>query len=124
MKMRIEHPAAAEMHNAIAAPRPHPAEVRIFDTDDMGRLRHGVAAALQALGFTVDGSNADPFLVSGARALGPARKFVVYVIPREEAQAIVRVESETLGQDMGEPPISERFFEALSRAMFLTAHKP
>jgi hypothetical protein len=102
--------------------RPNPAESRVFDTDDMDRLRHGVAVALQALGFTADEAHVAPFVISGSRAAGPVRRLSVHVSLREEAQSIVRAEAEILDPDMREPPVLKRFFEALSRAMYLTGH--
>jgi hypothetical protein len=126
--MGISHPPAAGRTSAPGVSRPqgglwpHPAESRIFDTDDMDRLRHGVAAALQALGFAADGTNFDPFVISGSRVAGPVRRLTVYVSLREEAQSIVRAETEPLDQDAGEPLVLVRFFEALSRAMYLTGH--
>jgi hypothetical protein len=102
--------------------RPNPAESRVFDTDDMDRLRHGVAAALQAMGFTVDETNADPLVIGGSRAADPGSRLTVCVHPREEAQSIVRAEAEVLDRDMIESPVLRRFFEALSGAMYLTGH--
>ena len=100
-----------------------PTESRVFDTDDMDRLRHGVAAALKALGFAIDEIQADPVLITASRAPGPVRRLAVHVSLREEAQSIVRAEAEILDhQDMREPPVLKRFFEALSRAMYLTGH--
>jgi hypothetical protein len=102
--------------------RRNPAESRVFDTDDMDRLRHGVAAALQALGLTVDETNADPLVISGSLAAGLGSRLTVCVHLREEAQSIVRAEAELLDQDMREPPVLKRFFEALCGAMYLTGH--
>ena len=90
------NPRAAAMCGAPDGLRPNPAESRVFDTDDMDRLRHGVAAALQAIGFTVDETNADPLVIDGSRVAGPVRRLTVYVHPREEAQSIVRAEAEIL----------------------------
>jgi hypothetical protein len=115
-------PRAAAMCGASDGLRPNPAESRVFDTDDMDRLRHGVAAALQALGFTTDEAHVDPFVISGSRAAGPGSRLTVCVHPREEAQSIVRAEAEILDPDMREMPVLKRFFEALSRAMYLTGH--
>jgi hypothetical protein len=101
---------------------PIPAESRVFDTDDLGRLRHGVAAALQALGFAIDGIQADPVLITASRAIGPVHRLAVHVHPREEAQSIVRAEAELPDREMREPPVLRCFFEALSKAMHLTGH--
>jgi hypothetical protein len=103
--------------------RPDPAELRVFDTDDLGRLRHGVAAALQALGFAFDEIPPDAVSITGTQAIGPVRRLTVHVYPREEAQSIVRADAEFLDPDMREPPVLRRFFEALSLAMYLTGHE-
>jgi hypothetical protein len=103
--------------------RPDPAELRVFDTDDLGRLRHGVAAALQALGFAIDEIPLDAVSITGTQAIGPVRRLTVHVSPREEAQSIVRAEAELLDPDVREPPVLRRFFEALSRALYLTGHE-
>ena len=115
-------PHAASMCAAPDGLRPDPAELRVFDTDDMDRLRHGVAVALLAIGFTVDETNADPLVIGGSRAADPGSRLTVCVHPREEAQSIVRAEAEILDPDMRGPPVLKRFFEALSRAMYLTGH--
>jgi hypothetical protein len=101
---------------------PNPAESRVFDTDDLGRLRHGVAAALQALGFAIDEIQADPVLVTASRAIGPVRRLIVHVSLPQEAQSIVRAEAEPLDRDSIRPLVLDRFFEALSRVMYLTGH--
>jgi hypothetical protein len=101
---------------------PNPAESRVFDTDDLGRLRHGVAAALQTLGFAIDEIQADPVLVTATRAIGQVHRLAVHVHPREEAQSLVRVEAVLPDRDMREPPVLRCFFEALSKAMYLTGH--
>jgi len=115
-------PSAAAMCGASDGLRPSPAESRVFDTDDLDRLRHGVAAALQALGFVAGEGHVDPFVISGSRAAGPVHRLSVHVSLREEAQSIVRAEAELLDPDMCEPPVLRRFFEALSGAMYLTGH--
>ena len=116
-------PHAASMCAAPGGLRPNPAESRVFDTDDLDRLRHGVAAALQALGFTADETSSAPLVIVGSQVAGPARRLTVQVHPCEEAQSIVRAEGELLDPDVREPPVLRRFFEALSRAMYLTGHE-
>lgn len=116
-------PHAASMCAAPDGLRPDPAELRVFDTDDLGRLRHGVAAALQALGFAIDEIPLDAVSITGTQAIGPVRRLTVHVSPREEAQSIVRAEAELLDPDVREPPVLRRFFEALSRALYLTGHE-
>ena len=101
---------------------PNPAESRVFDTDDLGRLRHGVAAALQTLGFAINEIQADPVLITASRAMGPVHRLAVHVHPREEAQSLVRVEAVLPDRDMREPPVLRCFFEALSKAMYLAGH--
>ena len=87
------------------------------------RLRHGVATALKALGFTID-EVARPirFATTALAPPAPVQQVDRARDPREEAQSIGRAEAEILDQDMREPPVLKRFFEALSRAMYLTGH--
>ncbi len=113
---------AEDMCGAPDGVQPSPVASRVFDTDDLGRLRHGVAAALQALGFAIDDIQADPVLITASRATGPVHRLAVRVHPREEAQSIVRAEAELLDRDMREPPVLRCFFEALSKAMSLAGH--
>ena len=120
--MRTERSPAEGVCGAPDGLQPNPAESRVFDTDDMDRLRHGVAAALQALGFTADETNTDSLAIVGSNASGPVRRLTVSVQACEEAQSIVRAEAGLLDRDMREPPVLRRFFEALSLAMYLTGH--
>ena len=123
MTMRTERSPAEGMCGAPDGLQPNPAESRVFDTDDMDRLRHGVAAALQALGFAADETSSAPLVIVGSQVAGPARRLTVQVHPCEEAQSIVRAEAEPPDQDSARQLVLDRFFEALSRAMYLTAHR-
>ena len=123
MTMPRSNPLAAAMCGASDGLRPNPAESRVFDTDDLDRLRHGVATALRALGFAIDEIRTDPVLITTSRAFGPVHRLAVHVYPREEAQSIVRAEAELLDRNTREPPELRRFFEALSLAMYLTGHE-
>lgn len=115
-------PPAAAMCGVADALQPGPAESRVFDTDDFARLRHGVAAALQALGFVIDEIQADPVRITASRASGPVCRLTVHVSPRQECQSVVRAEAGPDEQDPMRPLVLERFFEALSRAMYLTGY--
>lgn len=115
-------PPAAAMCGVPDALQPGPAESRVFDTDDLGRLRHGVAAALQALGFAIDEIQADPVRITASRASGPVCRLTVHVSPRQECQSIVQAEVGPGDQDSMRPLVLDRFFEALSQAMYLTGY--
>jgi hypothetical protein len=123
MTMRRALPSTEEMCASPGGLRPNPAESQVFDTDDLDRLRHGVATALRALGFAIDEIRTDPVLITTSRAFGPVHRLAVHVYPREEAQSIVRAEAELLDRNTREPPELRRFFEALSLAMYLTGHE-
>lgn len=93
---------------------------RVFDTADRDRTLRDVIATLRDLEFTI--AKADPVLgvVSGVK---PGMRITVTVSPRGPAQLIVRANAQQGMASVEEPEAYQRFFAALQKAMFLTAHQ-
>lgn len=96
---------------------------RAFDTADRERVFRAVLATLQDLGFVVD--RADPVLatVSATRFGGGLVRFTVTVRPGGEARSIVRASGQLNQTELSDPAPFQRFFEALSQALFLQANQ-
>lgn len=95
---------------------------RSFDTGDRRAVFQGVLAALQDLGFVVD--RADPVLgtVSATRFGNGVVRFTVTVRPGEGTRTIVRASGQLNQTELSDPAPFQRFFEALSQALFLQAN--
>lgn len=95
---------------------------RTFDTGERERVFRGVLATLQDLGFVVD--RADPVLgtVSATRFGGGLVRFTVTVRAGGEARTIVRASGQLNHSELSDPAPFQRFFEALSQALFLQAN--
>jgi hypothetical protein len=96
---------------------------RYFDTGDRAAVFQGVLAALQDLGFVVD--RADPVLgtVSATRFGGGLVRFTVTVRPGEGRRTIVRASGQLNQSELSDPAPFQRFFDALSQALFLQANQ-
>lgn len=96
---------------------------RVFDTNDRMKVFQGVLAALQDLGFVVD--RADPTLgtVSATRFGAGLVRFTVTVRPADGQRSIVRASGQLNQYDLSDPAPFQRFFEALSQALFLQANE-
>ncbi len=95
---------------------------RAFDTDDRRAVFQGILAALQDLGFVVD--RADPILgtVSATRFGNGLVRFTVTLRPGQGKQTIVRASGQLNQNELSDPAPFQRFFEALSQALFLQAN--
>jgi len=96
---------------------------RVFDTSDRPKVFQGVLAALQDLGFVVD--RADPVLgtVSATRFGSGLVRFTVTVRPGERSRTIVRASGQLNQHELSDPAPFQRFYEALSQALFLQANE-
>jgi hypothetical protein len=96
---------------------------RTFDTADQNQAMRAVIATLQDLGFVVDKANESLGLVSATKLSGYVMKMTVTVRPHGASQVLVRANAQYNIQAVEEPEPYQRFFEALSRSLFLAAHQ-
>jgi len=98
-------------------------QTRAFDTTNKEKMLRTVIATLQDLGFVVD--KADDILgtVSGTKLDRYALRMTVSVRPRGETQLLVRANAQYNIYAVEDPEPYQQFFDALSKAIFLTAHQ-
>lgn len=96
---------------------------RLFDTTEKDKMLRTVIATLQDLGFVVD--KADDILgtISGTKLDRYALRMTVSVRPRGETQLLVRANAQYNIYAVEDPEPYQQFFDALSKAIFLTAHQ-
>ena len=99
-------------------------QVRAFDTTDRERMLRTVVATLQDLGFVLDAGEVGLGTVSGTRYIDSSQmRITVSVWPRGESQLLVRASCELRRKPVEDPATYQRFFTALSKAVFLDAHE-
>ena len=99
-------------------------QVRAFDTADRERMLRTVVATLQDLGFVLDAGEVGLGTVSGTRYIDLSKmRITVSVWPRGESQLLVRASCELQRKPVEDPATYQRFFSALSKAVFLDAHE-
>lgn len=98
-------------------------QTRAFDTADRIKLLRSIIATLQDLGFIVDKADDALGTVSGTKLSGYALRMTVTVRPRGNTQMLVRANAQYNIHAVEDPLPYQQFFEALSKAMFLTAHQ-
>ena len=96
---------------------------RVFDTTDKNKLLRTVIATLQDLGFVVDKADDTLGTVSGTKLDRYALRMTVSVRPRGERQLLVRANAQYNIRAVEDPEPYQQFFDALSKAIFLTAHQ-
>lgn len=98
-------------------------QTRAFDTKDKNQTLRTVMATLQDLGFVID--EADDVLgsVSATKLDRYAMKMTVTVRPRGTTQMLVRANAQYNLRAVEDPEPYQQFFDALAKAMFLTAHE-
>jgi hypothetical protein len=96
---------------------------RAFDTEDRATVFRGVLSSLQDLGFVVD--RADPVLgtVSATRFGNGVVRFTVTVRPGNGPRTIVRASGQLNQHELSDSAPFQRFYEALSQALFLQANQ-
>ena len=100
---------------------------RLFDTTDKDKALRAVVATLQDLGYSIDKIEPNAATVSGTKLA--SLRISVAIYPRGETQLVVRsnalviVAPGTLKENQVDDPAfyQQRFFEPLSKAMFLAA---
>jgi len=95
-------------------------QTRVFDTADRERTLRDVIATLADLGFWVEKADATLGVVKGSK---PGLTLTVTVSSRGTAQVVVRANAQRQMSPVEDPEAYQRFFAALEKAMFLTAHQ-
>jgi hypothetical protein len=98
-------------------------QARAFDTTDKKKMLRTVIATLQDLGFVVDKADDVLGAVSGTKLEGYALRMTVSVRPRGETQLLVRANAQYNLMAVEDPEPYQQFYDALSKAIFLTAHQ-
>lgn len=97
-------------------------QTRVFDTTDKSKTLRTVMATMQDLGFVVDKADETLGTLSGTKLDGYQLKLTVTVRPRGDTQLLVRANAQYNIEAVEEPEPYQNFFNALEKAMFLTAH--
>ena len=95
---------------------------RAFDTADKAKVFQAVIASLQDLGFVVDRADAVLGTVSATRYGGGVVRFTVTVRAGGAARTIVRASGQLNQHELSDPAPFQRFYDALSQALFLQAN--
>ena len=95
---------------------------RSFDTGDQARVFQATIAALQDLGFVVDRADAVLGTVSATRYGGNLIRLTVSLRQISPRQTIVRASGQINQVALSDPEPFQRFFEALSQALYLAAN--
>ena len=98
-------------------------QTRVFDTTDKYEMLRTVIATLQDLGFIVDKADDVLGAVSGTKLDRYTLRMTVSVRPRGETQLLVRANAQYNITAVEDPEPYQQFFDALSKAIFLTAHQ-
>ena len=96
---------------------------RYFETEDRARVFQGVLSALQDLGLVVDRADQVLGTVSATRFGGGLVRFTVTVRPGGSNKIIVRASGQLNQTELSDPAPFQRFYEALSQALFLQANE-
>lgn len=95
-------------------------QTRVFDTAEREQTLRDVIATLADLGFWVEKADATLGVVKGSRS---GLSLTVTVSSRGPAQMVVRANAQRHMSPIEDPEAYKRFFAALEKAMFLTAHQ-
>ena len=98
-------------------------QTRVFDTTDRETMLRTVIATLQDLGFIVDKADNVLGAVSATKLEMYTLRMTVSVRPRGESQLLVRANAQYNITAVEDPEPYQQFFDALSKAIFLTAHQ-
>lgn len=97
-------------------------QTRYFETDDKKKTIESVLATLQDLGFVIDKASYELGAVSATKLSGYNLRMTVNVMPRSGNRMMVRANAQYNVQAVDDPVPYQRFFDALSKSMFLQAH--
>jgi len=95
---------------------------RAFDTTDVEQVLRSVIGTLQDLGFVIDDANTTLGLISATKLEGGVVRMMVTVKRRGKTQTAVRASAQQGYRTVVDPETYQRFFAALAKGMFLTAH--
>jgi hypothetical protein len=98
-------------------------QTRAFDTTDTLMTLRSVIATLQDLGFVIDRADATLGTVTATKLDGYQLRVTVTVRERGSTQLLVRANAQYEAMAVETPEPYQQFFEALQKAMFLTAHQ-
>lgn len=98
-------------------------QTRAFDTTDKQMMLRTIIATLQDLGFIIDKADHVLGTVSATKLDRYALRMTVATRPRGETQLLVRANAQYEIHAVEDPEPYQQFFEALSKALFLTAHQ-
>jgi len=98
-------------------------QTRAFDTTERDKMLRTVIATLQDLGFIVDKADNVLGAVSATKLEMYTLRMTVSVRPRGESQLLVRANAQYNITAVEDPEPYQQFFDALSQAIFLTAHQ-
>jgi hypothetical protein len=98
-------------------------QTRAFDTTNREKMLRTVIATLQDLGFIVDKADDVLGAVSATKLERYTLRMTVSVRPRGETQLLVRANAQYNITAVEDPEPYQQFFDALSKAIFLTAHQ-
>ena len=99
------------------------AQTRSFDTTDRKKTIRAVIATLQDLGFVIDKADEVLGAVSGTKLQGYIMRMTVTIRSRGLTKTAVRASAQYDLVAVTDPKPYQQFFEALSKAMFLTANE-
>lgn len=98
-------------------------QTRVFDTNDRLRTIKTVIATLQDLGFVVDQADPELGTVSATKLDRYVMRMTVTVRPRGPQRTAVRASAQYELEAVSDAKPYQQFFEALEKAMFLTANQ-
>lgn len=98
-------------------------QTRAFDTTDRNLTVRNVIATLQDLGFVIDKADQALGMVSGTKLDGYSMRITVTVRPRGKTQTAVRASAQYNLEAVSAADPYQQFFNALEKAMFLTANE-
>jgi hypothetical protein len=98
-------------------------QTRAFDTTDRLKTLRTVIATLQDLGFVIDEADATLGAVTATKLNGYQLRMTVTVRERDSAQLLVRANAQYEAMAVETPGPYQQLFEALQKAMFLTAQQ-
>ena len=97
-------------------------QTRYFDTSDKKKALQAVMATLQDFGFVIDKASLELGSVTATKYNGYRLKMTVNAFPRGKKQLTVRANAQYNIKPIENPLIYQKFFDALSKSLFLQAH--
>ena len=95
---------------------------RRFDTAEKNKTLRTAMATLQDLGFVIDEADETLGTVSATKLDRYALRMTITVRPYGQEQLVVRANAQYNLRAVEDPETYQHFFDAFSKAMFLTAH--